>query len=386
MNLMKILIFNHSFFNLSETFIYKQVTGLRSRADISLLGFHFNNEKTFPLDNKKYHIRRSVNLLDRLISGTLRKISGRPFEFSIFSHGKVKRLLKQNKFDLIHVHFGFNAVIISPLAKSLGIPLVVTFHGIDASPHQLSDSRYREKVREVLKYASAILIVSPHMHGTLELESFKHKTHLVPCGVDPAEFVNSFPEKQHDTIRLLHSGRLVSKKGVPDLIRVCSRLCRKFPRLRLDIIGDGPELSACQQLVNETGSTQISLLGARTHQEVRESMAQTDIFVLNSRIGDSGDMEGLPVSILEAMSMQLAVVSTLHAGIPLAITDGSDGLLVPEKDNEALETTLEKLILDPGLRQKLGEVARHTVQSRFTIDQMNEKIWRTYQEVVNTSF
>ena len=112
-------------------------------------------------------------------------------------------------------------------------------------------------------------------------------------------------------------------------------------------------------------------------------MSEADVFVLNSRVGKDGDMEGLPVSLLEAMSMQLAVISTRHAGIPQAIKNGKDGLLIDEKDNNALLAGLEKLINDAGLRKRLGEAARQTVISRFTDADTNKKIAAVYRGVYN---
>ena len=110
-------------------------------------------------------------------------------------------------------------------------------------------------------------------------------------------------------------------------------------------------------------------------------MADSDIFVLNSRVGASGDMEGMPVSLLEAMSMQLAVVSTRHAGIPEAIDDGNNGLLVNEKDNDALGAAFEKLIVSEEFRKRLGVEARRTVVNRFTMKQTNQKIAAVYRSV-----
>ena len=149
------------------------------------------------------------------------------------------------------------------------------------------------------------------------------------------------------------------------------------------MIGDGPEAEQCKRSAHGAAKGSIQFLGVRSHDEVRKYMSEADVFVLNSRVGKDGDMEGLPVSLLEAMSMQLAVISTRHAGIPQAITNGKDGLLIDEKDNNALLAGLEKLINDAGLRKRLGEAARQTVISRFTDADTNKKIAAVYRGVYN---
>jgi glycosyltransferase involved in cell wall biosynthesis len=167
----------------------------------------------------------------------------------------------------------------------------------------------------------------------------------------------------------------VPKKGVPDLITAFARLCDNYTNLELRIIGDGPEMPVCKDLVDQLNlRDKISLLGSKPHGVVNEHMKDADIYVLNSRTDDKGDMEGLPNSILEAMSMEKAVISTYHAGIPQAIQDGVNGLLVKERDNEALTAALEKLIQDRDMRRRLGVAARKTIVANFSANSMETKI------------
>lgn len=380
---MKLLIFNRSFFNLSETFVYKQVKHLPSDIDVTLLGFNIVNEKTFPVDAKKIKLEEEVNKVDNLLTKIIRKITGKAYRFSVLNHLRVEKFLQREKFDLIHVHFGYNALQIFPIARKLNIPMVITFHGVDASPEFLKRDQYRNEIQELLEYASGIIMVSPHMIDTLQAAKWKNKIHFIPCCVDPSEFSGPKAPAEDNKIRLLHSGRLVSKKGVPDLVKVFIGLNQKYPGLQLDIIGDGPELEESKQLAKQANAGNIIFYGGQPQAEVKKLMAATDIFILNSRVGENGDMEGSPVSIQEAMSMQLPVVSTYHAGIPYIITDGKDGLLVPEKDNAALGAALEKLVNDKELRGKLGAAARVTVENKFTIAWMNKAILEVYKSVVS---
>jgi colanic acid/amylovoran biosynthesis glycosyltransferase len=380
---MKVLMFNHAFFQLSETFIYKQVTGMPADVEIDLLAFEIKNEEKFPLKNKKYQVRRIGNVTERIFTAIRKYILGVRYQLGLSAYDAVKNILEQTKYDAVHAHFGFNALLIYPLAKLFNVPMVVTFHGVDASPQRLKRKEYRNRVKNMLEYASAIIIVSPHMKDTLHLKEHAAKTHLIPCAVNPEEFRPEKQTNQTASVTILHSGRLVSKKGVPDLVKVFSSLSRKYNSIRLIVIGDGPELNQCKQIAKQADNSSIQFLGARPHDEVRKYMSEADVFVLNSRVGADGDMEGLPVSLLEAMSMQMAVISTRHAGIPYAITDGADGILIDEKNNGALSSALGKLIEDAGLRRRLGEAARQTVINRFTDAETNTKIAGVYRKVCN---
>jgi colanic acid/amylovoran biosynthesis glycosyltransferase len=374
---MNLLVFNRNFFYLSETFVYKQVTGMPDDIHITLMGFNILNEQLFPVQSEKIQLEKKTHFLDHFTTKVFKKIFNVNFGFSAFVYLKIKRILKEKKIDLIHAHFGYNAQMIYPLAKKLNIPLVVTFHGLDASPNMLKHKKYREDIAEVIDYAKAVIIVSPHMVDTLNIGKYRNKTFLIPCSADPAEFVNPNAFKNNDgIIRILHSGRITGKKGVPDLIRVAVELNKKFNHLEFNIVGDGPELELCKQLA--AGAGNIIFHGGRTQKEVLDFMTNTDIFVLNSRTADNGDMEGTPVSIQEAMSMQLPVVSTYHAGIPAVITDGRDGLLVNERDNKAMEAAFEKLIMSRELRYTLGKAARETIEKKFTVQEMNQKLADVY--------
>jgi colanic acid/amylovoran biosynthesis glycosyltransferase len=378
------LVFNHSFFPISETFIYRQINGAVLKGNqVVYLGYDFLNEDIFPVNDQKIRIKEYVNLLDKVSTKFLKGFFYSYFKknigLSLFNFIKLKKQVKELNPDLIHAHFGTNGLTIFPLAKSLNIPLVVSFHGIDASPEALRVSRYKNYLPLLFEYAKSIIVVSPHMIDTLGLSAWQNKTHFVPYGVESSKFNRTHDAlKDNTTLRLLHSGRMVSKKGVPDLIRVCIRLHEKGIKIQLDVIGDGPELQLCKDIANESNTHFIKFWGALPHNEVKNFMNDADIFILNSRTGENGDMEGMPNAILEAMSMGLPVVSTYHAGIPEVITTDVDGLLVNEKDNNALELALERLINDASLRDRIGEAAKKRILDKFSVVRETEGVLQAY--------
>jgi colanic acid/amylovoran biosynthesis glycosyltransferase len=371
---MNILVFNQSFFPLSETFVHRQVLGLSRSHDVTMLTYRYENEDKFPIAVKKELLAHYRGFSDKLITKVSRKVAGQGYKLSFQNRDLVAKLLQSRHIDVIHAHFGPSGIEMLPVAKKLGIPMVVSFHGIDAAPAMLDNQEYADGIREVIAYAKAVIIVSPHFMDTLGLQPFADKVHLIPYGTDERKFVPSHtPERAKVVIQ--HVGRLVPKKGVPDLIQAFGTLCGRYPDLELRIIGDGPEMEACRELVARLNlGEKVVLLGSKAHEVVNQHMKDTDIYVLNSRTDDQGDMEGLPNSILEAMSMEKPVVSTYHAGIPQAIQDGENGLLVRERDNEGLAAALEKLIRDPDLRRRLGMAARKTIVAHFSADAMEAKI------------
>jgi len=373
----KILVFNTSFFDVSQTFVYHQVALLSKHYDVELLGLAIMNPHGYNLSSFKIHkITRPGGLLNRVLYRFL--------GIRIFSAGslmKLYRLFRAKRFRAIHVHFGTNAVLILPFARFFRIPLVVTFHGADAS-RMLRVKNYVRKLPKLFDYASAIIIVSRHMERSLMLDKWVHKVHHIPCAVDPGEFQAISFKKKNGRINLIHSGRLTPKKGVPNLIRVFAGLAKKYPDVDLDLAGDGEDEPECRQLIEINGlQNRVRFHGAVDHESIKKLLREADIFILNSRTAADGDMEGTPVTLLEAMSLGIAVISTRHAGIPDVIRDGENGLLVPESADEALGKAIERLILDENLRRSLGREATKTVKQNFSLDVMEEKLVRVFNSV-----
>jgi Glycosyltransferase len=317
--------------------------------------------------------------LSRGIGYLQRKFAGGAFDLNVYHKFILDRVIRTDRVEAIHAHYGKNALIILSTAKKNSIPLVVSFHGKDASAH-LRNQEYKESLPELFDYASAIIICSTHMFDSLELTKWKEKVYVIPYGIDIQEFRSTLQPVFFSTIKILHAGRLTKKKGVPDLIRVFRQLERKYPMLELHILGDGEDLGLCKELAKD--STQISFYGAQPISVVKKLMLETDIFVLNSRTAENGDMEGLPNAILEAMSFGKPVIATEHAGIPMAISHMKDGILVKERDNLGLENALQELIENESLRAELGKNARLKVESKFTSVHMEELLTEVFRKVL----
>jgi glycosyltransferase involved in cell wall biosynthesis len=375
----RILVYNDSFFITSQTFIYYQVQSLSEKYEVDLLGLKFVNPHGYEIDSFRTHeISLPKNTFEKAVSKMYRESFNSPLNLNPRSYVRLRKLFKKNSYSAIHAHFGYNGLNILKHAKKCRLPLVVTFHGYDAS-RMLSDETYKNRLPELFEYASAIILVSRHMIDNLNLERWLDKVKIIPCTVDPDVF-EIRRENSTNGIKILHSGRLVDKKGVPDLIKVFRNLRRRYDNIELHIVGDGKKLERCKELVQKFKlDKNVTFYGAVSHDDVKNILSKADIFVLNSRVGDDGDMEGTPVTLLEAMCSKVPVISTRHAGIPDVIEDGVNGLLVDERDNEGLEDALSTFIENPELRQNCAENARNTVLKEYTVDRMKEKLIQVFQ-------
>jgi len=217
----------------------------------------------------------------------------------------------------------------------------------------------------------------------LQLENYLKKVSVIPYGINLEEYKPYFVTKDSTFIKILHVGRLTPKKGVMDLIKVFSKLRAKHEKIILQIIGDGAERKECEKLVNDLKmQNDVLFYGGQPQMKVKEFMNGCDVFVLNSQTDQNGDMEGLPNVILEAMAFEKAVVSTRHAGIPTAINDGVDGLLVDEYDNTSLENALQRLIISDGLRIVLGKAARIRIMNDFSEKKISVSLEEVFQKVI----
>jgi len=200
----------------------------------------------------------------------------------------------------------------------------------------------------------------------VELGLDENKIHVIPYGIDVP--LQSPVRPRRDTVHCLAVSRLSSKKGPILTLDAFRRAAEVCPYLRLDYVGDGELLSAVQQFVLAFKmEDRVTLHGAQPSEVIFEMMRKADIFVQHSMIDPAtGDEEGLPVSILEAMANSLPVVSTRHAGIPEAVIEDKTGYLVGEGDSREMAEHMVTLAQDYNLRQRMGEAGWQRARECFS--------------------
>jgi len=176
-------------------------------------------------------------------------------------------------------------------------------------------------------------------------------------------------------VRVVSVARLVEKKGLPYAIRAVAALRLGGFDIALDIVGDGPLRSSLDSLIAELGmSNAVRIIGARSRDEVARVMAGAHLFAAPSVTARDGDMEGIPVALMEAMASGVPVVATRHSGIPELVEDKVSGLLVPERDTDALATAFRWLVEHPERWMGMALAAHDAVEHSFNGERLNDEL------------
>ena len=284
---------------------------------------------------------------------------------------RIRQLLAAGSHDVVHAHW------LLPngwAAAGCGTPLVFTLHGSDVAIAE-RNRLFQALARRALAAAGAVTAVSDDLRIRAEtLGADPSTTRTLHLGVNTEEFA---PRADNPAMRIrlgaapeqllvVAVGRLVEPKGFAFLIEACSRL----ESVHVAIVGDGDLRSELERLAHERGAS-ATFTGGLDHSAVGAAVAAADVVAVPSVIGNVGNVDGLPTTLLEALSAGRAVVATRIAGIPEVVTDRSNGLLVPEKDIDALERALTAL-KDPGMRERLGREARRRATSELGWDKTTE--------------
>lgn len=362
------------------TFIYRQLERL-SEWDPAVLTTMARNLDRFPYR----HITVADSLrAARLRSAIRRRLLGRAPKLSTAQ----RRIFRQSLIDadavLIHAHFGPSGIEILPVARELGIPLLVTFHGFDAS-RLLRQDWYVSELKELFDYAHVIAVSRNMAERLIEYGAQVERTHVHYIGVPLTSFpyVRRTPLAENvrhgDNILLLQVANFVEKKGHSYTLQAFRRLREHYPKVRLILAGDGPLRVPAEELARDlTLGESVQFFGKAHERDVRGLMAEADIFVHHSVTAGDGDQEGIPTVIMEAMASGLPVISTFHAGISELVDDRVSGYLVEERDVEGYCQRLIDVLADEG---SMGRAGRDKVESQFNIDVQTQRLSALYREI-----
>jgi glycosyltransferase involved in cell wall biosynthesis len=222
-----------------------------------------------------------------------------------------------------------------------------------------------------------VICISEHVREeVLKGMGLSCRTSVVYNGVDPDLF-SPRTDSAASGPSILSIGDLIPIKGFDVLLRAFAVVVSEFPKLTLQVIGEGPELSHLQALTQELGlMDRVNFLKRRSRQQVAEAMRQCTLFVLPSRY------EGLGCVYLEAMSVGKPAIGCRGQGIAEVIDHGSNGFLVGPDNDRELAIAMTMLLRDERQRHNLGIAARDTILDRFTFDHQAEQLARIYREAV----
>jgi len=294
----------------------------------------------------------------------------------------VRELHRSDPIDLIHAHAALPCGHAAMLLKTeLGLPYVVSVHGLDAFSTQQVQGRAGEWCRRISKrvYRSSqrVVCVSEHVREqVLEGTGRSCRTSVVYNGVDPNLFAPGSDESG-DAARVLSVGDLIPTKGHDLLLRAVASSVAEFPSISLEIIGDGPEQPRLEALARDLRiQERLNFLGRQGRQQVAVAMRRCTIFALPSAY------EGLGCVYLEGMSAGKPVIGCRGQGIAEVVQHGSNGFLVGPDNDKELALAMAMLLRDAGRRRCLGIAARDTILDRFTLTQQADNLARIYRESV----
>jgi glycosyltransferase involved in cell wall biosynthesis len=280
----------------------------------------------------------------------------------------------RSRAHVVMAEYGPTGVATMEACRELDIPLIVHFHGYDASVHEVLDEN-RETYPLMFRQAAAIIAVSRAMAQKLvSLGAPPEKVHYNPCGINCDDFRGAEPSSAPPVF--LAVGRFVEKKAPHLTLKAFAMVHQSMPEARLRMIGEGPLLDECRQLAIELKLQDVvTFLGGQPPTTVQKEMRDARCFVQHSMEAANGDCEGTPVGILEAGASGLPVVSTRHAGIADVIVDGVTGLLVDEGDVDGMAAHMLRLVQQPELARDLGLAARQRVESHFSENVSDRRLW-----------
>lgn len=343
--------------------IYRQIAGLRRVRPIVLAKKREYAER-FPFEPVYLVGKPATHFLRRF---WFRQLLDQPWQISRVELEALTRLLTKSESRLLHIYFGHIAVHLLPLIRSWPHPVIVSFHGADV----LVDMRkpaYRRATEEMLASVKKVLVRSESLRRALaDLNTDTDKIEIHRTGIPLEQFPflpRGFPE--NGEWRFLQAGRLIEKKGLPTTLRAFADFAAQFPKSSLTIAGEGPLLLELQELARQLQiDRQISFTGLLSQEKLRDLFYASHIFLHPSETGRDGNQEGVPNSMLEAMASGLPVFATTHGGIPEAIENGVSGVLVPERDYEALGRALLEKAKDREALARLARAGSDMVAEKF---------------------
>jgi colanic acid/amylovoran biosynthesis glycosyltransferase len=356
--------------------IYRQITGLRQCAAV-VIAQKRENEERYPFEDIHIVPKAQMHFLRRF---WFRKLCDEPWQIS---HAEVRTLLgvlSGTQARLLHIYFGQIAVHLLPLIRAWKNPSIVSFHGADVMV-DMNKPAYREATLQMLEAVTLVLVRSESLRRSLaDLGCDPQKIEIQRTGIPLEEF--PFRERavpKNGEWRFVQAGRLIEKKGLPVTLRAFSTFLKQHPNATLTIAGEGPLLRELQELAGELKlADRISFTGFVSQEQLREIYYRSQIFLHPSQTGHDGNQEGIPNSMLEAMATGLPVLATEHGGIPEAIENGVNGVLVSEGDHVALARMLLNSAEDPGLLLRIGSMGAATVRKRFDLLQQARQLDQTY--------
>ncbi|MBU1127282.1 glycosyltransferase [Patescibacteria group bacterium] len=401
---MKIGFLLTEFPSLSETFILNQITGLIDKEEeVFVFSKRPGNFKKLQPEIEKYNLlektyfanipENKAFLLFKFLAFSPKVLFKNPKLFNTF---KLKEISKREKFELFFRGFSFLGkdidVLISCFGpngrdavflKRMGVinsKIIVSFFGYDLTKifKQFNPKAY---YKEVLKEADLLLPICEFFKKKLldiGADNKKIKVHHIGIDMDGFKFEK---RKRAKKLKILTVSRLVSKKGIEYAIKALASLKDRID-FEYKIIGEGPEKERLKSLVSKLGfEKRIEFLGAKDSIEVKKLLKKADVFLLPSITSRNGDMEGTPISLMEAMASGVFVITSCHSGISEFVKHKKTGWLAEEKNIFQIAQGVDFFVKNEILVSRILKNARSEICKNFNIKKLNNSLYKYIRNV-----
>jgi len=364
-----------------ETLVQPQVAKVRARVNYLEAGLKRGNAekalehirlfitKPYRYLSTLYYLLRHPDLND----GYVVNDRWTAFHQSVYLAHLLQRDRNQTGRETIHLHahFAHDPALVAYLTHRLtGIPFSITTHARDL--YQVPEPVLVDRIKSARAVITCCGANIHHLQRLIPPEAQK-KLHLIYHGVDLEKFRPPTEGQGGNGLPLvLSAGRLIDKKGFPDLLAALAGVHRAGIPFRCVIYGDGPLRSHLQDQIQQHGlQDTVCLEGVYTQAKLASVLPNASIFALTPRVMEDGDRDGIPNVLFEAMACGKPVVTTAVSGIPELVTHGENGLLFSPQDIPAIQAGLAALLQDKAARQRIGAAARQTVKDRFDLRSAN---------------
>jgi glycosyltransferase involved in cell wall biosynthesis len=275
-----------------------------------------------------------------------------------------ERLVEQ-RYECLHVQFADTAATYAAVIYCLHqLPFSVAVHAHDIFEHRFTGRLIAFRIGD----AAWIRVISDFNLNYLQQRTGINakRMEVVRCGIDLSKLRRSRSRENGSRALIVSVGRLVPYKGHDVLIRACRQLKDWGVDTACKIVGDGTERKMLADLIEELDLTDnVELVGVLPHNEICQMLEAATVFALACRRADDGAMDGIPVAMMEAMAMELPVVTTAISGIPELVEHNQTGLIAAVDDAMDLGRRIQDVITDSTLAERLGRNAREKVETEF---------------------
>ncbi len=381
--------FRRSFFEITETFLYNQISRANGTTPICI-AIKRKNVDAFPLDTPVIELYswNPLAVWARRLSARFLRIPRH--REPVFEHPRTYREIRKHRVSVLHSHFGFTGFDVLPVKRRSGLPMVTTFYGYDVSVLPRHEE-WRHNFSRLFRDGEVFTAEGPVMKSRLvELGCQPEKVHIVKLGIclEKYRFRNSPVREPGRGPRVLFCGRLTEKKGLEYALRALRRSREVLDDIELHIIGDGELRSEIETFIVENQMTSYTFLhGSQSHERVIDELQKADLLIVPSVTGSDGDTEGgAPTILLEAQACGVPIVASRHADIPNVVVEGGSALLSDERDDSMLAKNILEVLRDPQCRSRMGDVGRRFVEQHHDVSSQIAKLEEIYGQLAEDRF